>query len=155
MHQNIYHLYLILEKLAQKMEKKTKIHSSKSQSLQYQIFSDLSNPDLRILDLISFPDPMKIWDLILIPIPKNGTQIPIFLDPDPKEQFIGFKCSVKTLVHRVLYQCILPQCGFLNSADLENIHSSHSTQYKILNSAFWQYFYSMIPIVRISNSAGI
>ena len=35
MHQNIYHLYLILEKLAQKMEKKTKIHSSKSQSLQY------------------------------------------------------------------------------------------------------------------------
>ena len=94
MHQNIYHLYLILEKLAQKMEKKTKIHSSKSQSLQYQIFSDLSNPDLRILDLISFPDPVKIWDLILIPIPENGTQIPIFLDPDPKEQFIDFSVEI-------------------------------------------------------------
>ena len=40
----------------------------------------------------------------------------------------------------------------LYSTDLENIHSSHSTYYKILNSAFWQYFYSMIPIVQGSES---
>ena len=45
---------------------------------------------------------MKIWDLILIPIPKNGTQIPIFLDPDPKEQFIACITCIKVLLLTIL-----------------------------------------------------